>query len=60
MKRKITLTSLHLFVKFTPRQTSKELPYLFSVKTLTKKVNGRFFEEFSHPNSEVFHLFVRS
>lgn len=60
MKRRITLTSLHLFVKFTPRQTSKELPYLLSVKTLTKKVNGRLFEELSHPNSEVFHVFVKS
>ena len=50
MKRKITLTSLHLFAKFTPRQACKELPHLFSVKTLTKKAKGRFFEDFSHPN----------
>lgn len=39
MKIKITLTSLPLFAKCTPRQTSKVLPSFFSVKRLAKKVN---------------------
>lgn len=39
MKIKITLTSLPLFAKFTPRQTSKVLPSFFSVKSMAKKVN---------------------